>query len=50
MIPGVQAVASRELAQMFGYFEERGVALLACAHGDNLAGVFPRPRHGDPPE
>jgi hypothetical protein len=27
VIPGIQAVASGQLAQMFGHFEERGVAL-----------------------
>ena len=49
VVPGVQAVASGQLAQMFGHFEERGVALLARAHGDDLAGVLPRPRHGGLP-
>jgi hypothetical protein len=39
-------MCSGQLAQMFGHFEERGVALLSCPHGDDLAGVFPRPRHG----
>jgi hypothetical protein len=39
-------VRSGQLAQMFGHFEERGVTLLSCPHGDDLAGVSPRPRHG----
>ena len=46
VVPGVQAVPFGQLAQMFGHFEERGIALLSCPHGDDLAGVFPRPRHG----
>lgn len=39
-------MAFGQLPQMFWHFEECGIALLACAHGDDLAGVFPRPRHG----
>lgn len=46
VIPGVQAVAFGQLAQMFGHFEERGIAFLSCPHSDDLAGVLPRPRHG----
>ena len=50
MVPGIQAVALGQFAQMLRHFKERSVALLACRHGHDLPSVFPRPRHGDQPE
>ena len=35
-----------QLPQMLRHLKERGIALLSCGHGDDLAGVLPRPRHG----
>lgn len=43
-------MAFGQFPQMFGHLKERGIALLAGPHCDDLSGVFPRPRHGDLPE
>ncbi len=40
MIPGIPGSGSGQLPQMLRHFEERGIALLACVHGDDLAGVL----------
>lgn len=40
VVPGVQAVALGQFAQMLRHFKERSVALLACRHGHDLSRVF----------